>query len=57
MTATPPHAKNQLCLFKTAVAIVLDGSRTVIANLLFDEGSQPSFITQGLAICLTLKPN
>ena len=57
MTAIPPYAtKNRVCLLKTAVATVSHESKTAIANLLFDEGSQRSFITQGLASSLALKP-
>ena len=37
---------NSMCLLKTAVAIVKVNNNKVIANILFDEGAQRSFITQ-----------
>ena len=40
---------NSMCLLKTAVAIVKVNNNKVIANILFDEGAQRSFITQTLA--------
>ena len=58
MTAAAPlHiTKNSVCLLNTAIATVSHGSRTATANLLFDEGSQRSFITQALATSLASKP-
>ena len=42
---------------KTAVATVSAEGTYVEANILFDEGSQRSFITKSLADCLTLQPH
>ena len=54
MTLPPSHTKrNSVCLLKTAIATV---TRSTTANLLFDEGSQRSFITQDLASSLALQP-
>ena len=53
LSSTP---ENNMCLLKTAVATVTHGSRSAKANLLFDEGSQRSFITQNLANTLGLQP-
>ena len=57
MTMPPSHTtQNSVCLLKTAIATVTHGSRSATANLLFDEGSQRSFITQDLASSLALQP-
>ena len=57
MTSSPSYTtQNSMCLLKTAVATVTHGSRSATANLLFDEGSQRSFITQDLANSLVLQP-
>ena len=57
MTVSAPQ--NSVCLLKTAVATVLyvtNGVKRTKANLLFDEGSQKSFITEDLAKVLALRP-
>ena len=57
MTSSPSHTtQNSVCLLKTVVATVTHGSRSATANLLFDEGSQRSFITQDLVNSLELQP-
>ena len=38
-----------MCLLKTAIAIVKVNNNKVLANILFDEGAQRSFVTQALA--------
>ena len=40
---------NSMCLLKTAIAIVKVNNNKVLANILFDEGAQRSFVTQALA--------
>ena len=50
MTATTSHATKN-------TVFTQDCSRTTIANLLFDQGSQRLFITQDLASSLALNPN
>ena len=47
---------NRVCLLKTAIATVSHGNRSTVANLLFDEVSQRSFIIQDLACSLVLQP-
>ena len=37
------------CLLKTAIAFVRANDHRVLANILFDEGAQSSFVTQSLA--------
>lgn len=54
MTLSSP--KNSACLLKTAIATITNGKKRTRANLLFDEGSQRSFITQDLAKTLALQP-
>ena len=49
MSMTIPTPQNSVCLLKTAVATVTNGEKRTKANLLFDEGSQKSFITEDLA--------
>ena len=57
-TTTALHlAGNNICILKTAVATVSAEGTYVEANILFDEGSQRSFITKSLADCLTLQPH
>ena len=67
-TSTPSSAPSQpvqqlhvsssdLCLLKTAVATVSYSGTHVDANILFDDGSQRSFVSRGLANCLQLKPH
>ena len=50
-------ASNQTCLLKTAVASISAGGTYVEANILFDEGSQRSFLAKGLADCLQVQPH
>ena len=47
---------DNICLLKTAVATVSVNGTCVEANILFNEGSQRSFITKGLAGCLQVQP-
>jgi len=54
MTLTPPS--NSACLLKTAIADVSANSTTVDGHILFDEGTQRSFITQELADTLQIQP-
>ena len=56
LSMTLPSSKNSVCLLKTAVATITNGEKRTRANLLFDEGSQRSFITQDLANTLALQP-
>ena len=51
-----PAPHNHVCLLKTAVATVTHGSKHAQTNLLFDEGSQRSFVTKALANALKLQP-
>ncbi|XP_065896204.1 uncharacterized protein [Dysidea avara] len=50
-------ASNQTCLLKTAVATISTGGVCVESNILFDEGSQRSFLAKGLADCLQVQPH
>ena len=52
----PPH-RNNVYLFKTAIATVSNGRRNSEAYVLLDEGSQCSFITSDLAKILALQPS
>jgi len=46
LTANPPKAPtNHTCLLKTTVATVISLQTEAEANILFDEGSQRSFLT------------
>ena len=57
MTLPPSHtARTSVCLLKTAIATVTHGRQSATANLLFDEGSQRSFITRDLADSLAIQP-
>ena len=56
-TASLHLASNQTCLLKTAVATISAGDTYVEANILFDEESQRSFLTKGLADCLQVQPH
>ena len=57
-TATALHlAGSNICALKTAVATVSAEGTSVDASILFDEGSQRSFITKSLADCLMLQPH
>ena len=47
---------NSICLLKTATATITTPSHQATANILFDEGSQRSFILQSLADELDLHP-
>ena len=38
-----------MCLLKTAIAMVKINNNKVLANILFDEGAQRSFVMQALA--------
>jgi len=48
---------NHTCLLKTAVATVTSLQTEAEGNILFDEGSQRSFLTQELADALSLQPH
>jgi len=48
--------KNTTCLLKTAIATVVGTDLQMEANILFDEGSQRSFLTEKLAGELALTP-
>ena len=50
-----PHS-NTTCLLKTAVAPVIAGLTRRLANILFNEGAQRSFILAEMAAKLNLKP-
>jgi len=56
LSVTAPQLQNAVCLLKIAVATVNNGTNHTKANLLFDEGSQRSFITEALAKILALQP-
>jgi len=49
-----PASVHSACLSKTAIAAILAGPTSTEGNILFDEGTQHSFITQDLAdrLCL-----
>ena len=49
--------KNTVCLLKTAIATVGNGSILDEAHILFDEGSQRSFFTEKLANLLKVAPH
>ena len=51
------HPSIALCLLKTAVATVTSLTSETEVNILFDEGSQRSFLTQDMADVLSLKPH
>ena len=57
LSVTAPTPQNNVCLLKTAVATIRNGPKHSRANLLFDEGSQQSFITEALASTLALRPH
>ena len=48
--------KRSTCLLKTAIATVIGTDSQTEANILFNEGSQCSFLTERLASELTLSP-
>ena len=55
LSMTLPSPKSSVCLLKTTVATITNGEKRTRVNLLFDEGSQRSFITQDLANTSTTK--
>ena len=55
-SVTLPPKHNNVCLLKTAVARVTSRHKCVEANILLDEGSQRSFVTEKLARTLDLQP-
>ena len=57
LTSDSPPSSHQSYLLKTAVATVMSVDREAEANILFDEGSQCSFLTQDLADALSLTPH
>ena len=56
-TAAFHLAGHTTCLLKTAVANISFRDTHVQSNILFDEGSQRSFLTKGLADCLKVQPH
>jgi len=50
-------ANNQTCQLKTTVATISAGGTYVESNILFNEGSQCSFLAKGLADCLQVQPH
>lgn len=52
----PQFTRNTICLLKTAIATVVNANSQVEANILFNEGSQRSFITEELASTLGAVP-
>ena len=50
-----PHT-NRVCLLKTAVATISSTHSETETNILFDEGSQRSFLTRDLSDTLSLQP-
>ena len=57
-TLAPPQlTRNTICLLKTAIATVLGTDSQTEANILFDEGSQQSFLTEKLANELAVEPH
>ena len=56
-TAAFHLAGHTTCLLKTAVANISYRDTHVQSNILFDEGSQRSFLTKGLADCLMVQPH
>ena len=57
LTSDSLLSSRQSYLLKTAVATVMSVDRETEANILFDEGSQCSFLTQDLADALSLTPH
>ena len=51
------NLSDSVCLLKTAVTEVKSDKTSAIANVLFDEGAQCSFISQQLADVLQLTPS
>ena len=57
-TLTPSScepSKSRVCLLKTAIATITTADSEAEANILFDEGSQRSFLTQELSDVLSLQ--
>ena len=54
-SATTPYA-DRVCLLKTAIATVSSTHNETETNVLFDEGSQRSFLTRDIADMLLLQP-
>ena len=54
-SATTPHA-DRVCLLKTAIVTVSSTHIEAEINILFDEGSQRSFLTRDIADTLLLQP-
>ena len=50
------NSNGSVCLLKTAVTEVKSDKTSAVANVLFDEGAQRSFISQQLADALHLTP-
>ena len=48
-TPTPQLTKSATCLLKTAIATVVGRDLQTEANVLFDEGSQRTFLTEKVA--------
>ncbi|XP_065900135.1 uncharacterized protein [Dysidea avara] len=55
LSVTVPMPQNTVCLLKTAITTVRNGTNSTKANVLFDEGSQRSFITEELANTLAVQ--
>ena len=55
-TITPSAPHDNVCLLKTAIATVVHKGVQTRANILFDEGSQRSFLSQRLANNLAIRP-
>ena len=51
-----PPTTNTITLLKTAIAPISSEGLRIQGNILFDDGSQRSFITEEVAIKLNLKP-
>ena len=51
------NPSDSVCLLKTAVTEVKSDKKSAVANVLFDEGAQRSFISQQLADVLHLTPS
>ena len=56
-TASFHLAGSATCLLKTAVVNISSRGIHIQSNILFDEGSQCSFLTKGLADCLQVQPH
>ena len=50
------HLAGNTCLLKTAIATVSSATIQVEANILFDKGSQRSFLSRSLASSLHVQP-